>query len=216
MIDSMGRDLNPVDGIIAIPCTGLGIRNTPGMSTKTVLAKNLKALMTQRPSLDTLPKITKATNGRLSNGKLDRVRRAAVATDIDTVEQLAEVFGVSAWQLLQEDMEVAAGLSPEAMPNAGAIGDAMRLLAAAIIKVENDDERAAIARMFSLLMTQPAKAGTTAQSIALLLTGAAAGQVPPETPPSKAPILEADLDIGDEKHGAGNTAKERKRKVGRG
>lgn len=187
------------------------------MSTKAVLAKNLITLMGQRPSLNTLPKITKATDGRLSNGKLDRVRRAAVATDIDTVEQLAEVFGVSAWQLLQEDLGASgASLTVEASPTAGALGDAMRLVAAAVVKVD-EDERAALARMFSLLVTQPAKVGTTAQSIALLLSGAAASNVPAETQPSKAPILEAELDIEEDKHGAGDRVQEQhKRRKTRG
>lgn len=56
--------------------------------------------MASEPRLDTLPKITAASNGRLSNGKLDRIRRAAGGTGIDTLEELANVFSVDSWKLL--------------------------------------------------------------------------------------------------------------------
>lgn len=216
MIDSMGCDLNPIVGIFSIPRTGLGIGNTSGMSTKAVLAHNLKALM-KRPSFNTLPKITKASDGRLSNGKLDRVRRAAAATDIDTLEQLAEVFGLQPWQLLQEDLGASGpDLTPQVAPSAGELGDAMRIVAAAIAKLD-EAERGALAQMFSLLVAQPAKAGTTAQSIALLLSGATISKVPAETQPPKALILEAELDIGDDEHGPGDSVQEQhKRRRTRG
>lgn len=45
------------------------------MRPREILAANLRALMAYRPGLDTLVKITNATGGSLSNGKLDRVRR---------------------------------------------------------------------------------------------------------------------------------------------
>jgi len=187
------------------------------MSTKAVLANNLKALM-KRPSLNTLPKITKASDGRLSNGKLDRVRRAAAATDVDTLEQLAEVFGLQPWQLLQDDLGASVpDLAPQVVPSAGELGDAMRLVAAAVVKVNDDDTRTALARMFSLLVQQPAKAGTTAQSIALLLSGAASGDVPAETRTPTAPIQEAELDFEDKKHGPGDSVQEQhKRRSSRG
>jgi hypothetical protein len=212
MIDSMGHDLNPVDGILSIPCTGLGIGNTPGMSTRAVLAENLKALM-KRPSLNTLPKITEASHGRLSNGKLDRVRRAAAATDIDTIEMLAEVFGLEPWQLLQDDIGASAPhLSHQVAPSAGELGDAMRLVAAAIVKVD-EEERDAIARMFSLLITQPAKAGTTAQSIALLLSGAASGGVQAETKKPKGATVAAEIKMEEGKDGTGDIAPKPKSKA---
>ncbi|OUM00549.1 hypothetical protein [Variovorax sp. JS1663] len=188
------------------------------MSTKTVLAQNLKALMAQRPTLDTLPKITKASGSRLSNGKLDRVRRAAVATDIDTVEQLADVFDVSPWQLLQENLGASAALVPAKSPTAGALGDAMRAIAAAVVKID-DDERELLARMFSLLVSKPATAGNTAQSIALLLAGATMSELPTETQaPKSAPIVEGEVDeTGDEEqNGPGDRVQEQKRRKTRG
>jgi hypothetical protein len=79
------------------------------MRPRNVLAKNLKTLMAAQPRLDTLKKIVAASGGNLSNGKLDRVRRAAAATDIDAVEELAAVFGVAPWQLLVESLAVENG-----------------------------------------------------------------------------------------------------------
>lgn len=70
------------------------------MRPRDILAANLKALMASEPRLDTLTKITAASDGRLSNGKLDRIRRAAGGTGIDTLEELAKVFSVESWKLL--------------------------------------------------------------------------------------------------------------------
>lgn len=75
MIDSIGAHLNPIVGICAIPCTGVGYGHTFLMRPREILAANLRALMAYRPGLDTLVKITNATGGSLSNGKLDRVHR---------------------------------------------------------------------------------------------------------------------------------------------
>ncbi|MEY5098909.1 MAG: hypothetical protein RJA36_1628 [Pseudomonadota bacterium] len=63
-----------------------------------ILAANLKRLMDAHPELDTLPKVTRASG--VSNGTLDRIRRAAVATRVDELEPLAKAFGMHAWQLL--------------------------------------------------------------------------------------------------------------------
>ena len=63
-----------------------------------ILSVNLKALMAAHPDLNTLPKITKA--GGPPNGVLDRIRRADSACRIDSLAQLARVFGLQTWQLL--------------------------------------------------------------------------------------------------------------------
>jgi len=63
------------------------------------LANNLRALMAARPDLNTLPKIT-ARSG-VSNGTLDRIRRAVVSTRVDELEKLGRAFGVEAWELLR-------------------------------------------------------------------------------------------------------------------
>jgi hypothetical protein len=68
--------------------------------------------MEARPDLDVLPKITAASNNRLTNGTLDRIRRATNSTSIDTLAELAATFGLQAWHLLLEDLD------PLALPTA--------------------------------------------------------------------------------------------------
>jgi transcriptional regulator with XRE-family HTH domain len=81
------------------------------MRPRDILAANLRALMAARPDLDTLPKIT-ARSG-VSNGTLDRIRRAAVATRVDELARLAAAFGVEPWELLRP--QGPATLSPLAL-----------------------------------------------------------------------------------------------------
>lgn len=208
MIDSMGADLNPINGILQSHARESGFATLHGMNMKTVLSNNLKALMSKRPDLNTLPKITKATDGVLSNGKLDRVRRAAVATDIDTVELLAQVFGVSPSELLEEGT----ARVPLSAASVTTIEDAMRVIATTVSKVSDEDTRIALARMFSLLVKEPARAANTSQSIALLLSGAAQSNVQPETQtPKAATIQEADMNIEDKQHGPGDSVPAQKR-----
>ena len=71
------------------------------MRPRDILANNLRALMAARPDLDTLPKIT-ARSG-VTNGTLDRIRRAVVSTRVDELERLARAFGLEAWELLRPD-----------------------------------------------------------------------------------------------------------------
>jgi hypothetical protein len=68
------------------------------MTPRHILAANLKALMAARPDLNTLPKLTAASG--VSNGTLDRIRRAACATRVDELEPLAAAFGVPVHALL--------------------------------------------------------------------------------------------------------------------
>jgi len=89
---------------------GLGYRQNFGMTPSEILANNLRALMAAAPGLDTVQKIVKQSDGRLSNGKVDRIRRNASVTDINTLNELAAVFGLKPWQLLIE------GLNPAALP----------------------------------------------------------------------------------------------------
>jgi transcriptional regulator with XRE-family HTH domain len=69
------------------------------MRPRDILAANLRAFMAARPELNTLPKIT-ARSG-VTNGTLDRIRRAAVSTRIDELGRLAAAFGVEPWELLR-------------------------------------------------------------------------------------------------------------------
>jgi transcriptional regulator with XRE-family HTH domain len=69
------------------------------MRPRDILASNLRALMAARPDLDTLPKITARCG--VTNGTLDRIRRAVVSTRVDELERLGKAFGMEAWELLR-------------------------------------------------------------------------------------------------------------------
>ena len=81
------------------------------MRPRDILSANLRALMAARPDLGTLPKIT-ARSG-VTNGTLDRIRRAVVSTRVDELEKLGKAFGVEAWELLRPHGHAA--LSPLAL-----------------------------------------------------------------------------------------------------
>ena len=81
------------------------------MRPRDILSNNLRALMAARPDLGTLPKIT-ARSG-VSNGTLDRIRRAAVSTRVDELERLGKAFGMEPWELLRPQGH--ARLSPLAL-----------------------------------------------------------------------------------------------------
>ena len=69
------------------------------MRPRDTLSANLRALMAMHPDLDTLPKIT-ARSG-VTNGTLDRIRRAVVSTRVDELEKLGRAFGFEAWEMLR-------------------------------------------------------------------------------------------------------------------
>ena len=69
------------------------------MRPRDILAQNLRAFMASRPDLNTLPKITARCG--VSNGTLDRIRRAAVSTRVDEIARLAEAFGIEPWEMLR-------------------------------------------------------------------------------------------------------------------
>lgn len=74
------------------------------MRPREILAANLKMLMSVVPAMGTFQQITKASG--VSNGTLDRIRRAQVATNIDVIEQLAAAFNMKPWQMLVRDLIV--------------------------------------------------------------------------------------------------------------
>ena len=117
------------------------------MRPRDTLSNNLRALMAAHPDLDTLPKIT-ARSG-VSNGTLDRIRRAVVSTRVDELEKLGRAFGIEAWELLRPHGH--ATLSPLAL-----------LLAAHLDRTAQDEAThtaafaAATAVIDSLATAQPA------------------------------------------------------------
>lgn len=101
----MGLDYVPTFGNHLFPCVGVGYWQTVGMRPRAVLARNLKKLMAAVPDAGTFPAITALSGGELSNGTLDRIRRAANGTSVDNLLPLAEVFGVRPAQLLEPDLD---------------------------------------------------------------------------------------------------------------
>lgn len=65
-----------------------------------VLADNLRRLMAADINLSSQSKVLRRANG-LSNGTLDRIRRATVSCGVDELQKLAEVFNVEPWELLK-------------------------------------------------------------------------------------------------------------------
>jgi hypothetical protein len=79
-------------------------------SPRMVLSTNLRTLMGAVPALGTIKKVADASASKLSNGKVGRIYAASHTTDIDTLQDLADLFGVQPWQLLVPD------LKPQALP----------------------------------------------------------------------------------------------------
>lgn len=136
MIDSMPHH-NPTSGILSIPCAGLGIRQNFRMRPSEILASNLNKLMKATPRLETNLKIVQASDGRLSNGKIGRVRLGG-KTDIETIGEIAEVFGLQPWQLLVEDINPAA---PPALADEKLLDQIKRLVLAPPQVLQNDTLR---------------------------------------------------------------------------
>jgi len=72
-----------------------GMQSTP---SRHVLAANLNRLMAKNYALDSNTKMVKRS--KLGMGTIGRVRNAEVDATIDTLDKLAECFGVQPWQLL--------------------------------------------------------------------------------------------------------------------
>lgn len=119
------------------------------MRPRDILASNLRALMAARPDLDTLPKIT-ARSG-VSNGTLDRIRRAAVSTRVDELEKLGRAFGVEAWELLRPHGHAA--LSPLALMLASQLDSCAR---------DEASHRAAFAAASAVIDALAARSGSPA------------------------------------------------------
>lgn len=107
MIASIGPEHNPVFGILSIPFMGPSFMQTFGMNTRDVLAGNFNKLREACPKLYSLKDITKAGGG--SNGTLGRISAKQSAATVDTVETLAQVYGLEAWQLLVPTLEATRG-----------------------------------------------------------------------------------------------------------
>jgi hypothetical protein len=68
-----------------------------------ILAENLKTLMAASADLRVLPRLTLKSG--VSNGTLDRTRRAASAINVDDLGRVAAAFDLEAWQLLVPNLD---------------------------------------------------------------------------------------------------------------
>lgn len=59
--------------------------------------------MDAHADLNTLPKLIKRTG--MTNGTLDRIRRAAVSVGVDELQKLATAFDLQPWQLLVDGLD---------------------------------------------------------------------------------------------------------------
>lgn len=80
---------------------------TFGMTTRDILAENFNKLRDACPKLYSLKDITKAGGG--SNGTLGRISAKQSGASIDTIEALARVYGLEAWQLLVPSLHAKRG-----------------------------------------------------------------------------------------------------------
>lgn len=68
------------------------------MPVRLVLKTNFEALLKATHGLKSVGAVIEAGGG--TNGTLGRIRTMKISTSIDQVEQLAQVYGLKAWQLL--------------------------------------------------------------------------------------------------------------------
>lgn len=72
------------------------------ISSQEILAKNLRALMNDNQHSEN--DLHKKTG--MSQSTIGRVLKGEIATKIDTVDQLARVYGLNSWQILIENLDV--------------------------------------------------------------------------------------------------------------
>lgn len=86
------------------PQMGRDFVHSPGMKKKMpleqILAENLSALMASNVGLNTIDKLAKRSG--VGRGTIDRVKKGEVSTKLETVEKLAEAFGVPVVALLTQ------------------------------------------------------------------------------------------------------------------
>lgn len=99
MMGSMGCDFNPKFGILSIPCLGFsGGHTLRAMRPRDILKTNLKRLMAESPTLDTIDRLSKASG--VSKGVVERMTKAESNTGVDHLEGIAKAFGLTVSDLL--------------------------------------------------------------------------------------------------------------------
>lgn len=70
----------------------------PQIDTKRVLWENLQALMNHHFEKENLSELHRRS--KIGLASLDRIKKQETSVGIDTLEKLADVFGLQAWHLL--------------------------------------------------------------------------------------------------------------------
>ena len=78
------------------------------MTPREVLSANLQKLMDMK-GWTSFADVIEASDGRLTNGTLDRIRRKATGCSVDHLQALGDVFGVEPWMLLVDSLTVKDG-----------------------------------------------------------------------------------------------------------
>ena len=77
------------------------------MESRALLARNLLALMAKSPDLDTQGKLHRKS--KVSQNTIGRIMRQEGSPTVDTLDQLAAAFGLSAWQLIHPKPDMKPG-----------------------------------------------------------------------------------------------------------
>jgi hypothetical protein len=92
-----------------------------GESARAVLASNLRRLLKHSKTVPTLVALEKATEEhglKVGKSTIDRATKGETPLNLDALEVIAAVFGLSAWQLLVPD------ITPGNPPILKALGEA--------------------------------------------------------------------------------------------
>jgi Helix-turn-helix len=77
------------------------------MDARALLARNLAALMAKSPDLMSQGALHRRS--KVAQATIGRILRAETAASVDTLDQLAGAFGLSAWQLIHPKPDMKPG-----------------------------------------------------------------------------------------------------------
>lgn len=92
-----------------------------GDSARTVLARNLRALLEHSKTVNTLVSLERETEKhglKVGKSTIDRAVKGDTPLNLDAIEVIAAVFGLSAWQLMVP------GITPSNPPVLKSLGEA--------------------------------------------------------------------------------------------
>lgn len=105
-----------------------------GESARTILAANLRALMAHSKTANTLLALERETEKhglKVGKSTIDRAARGETPLNLDAIEVIAAVYGISAWQLLVPNITPA---NPPVLKSIGAAEDLLYEKIGALVK----------------------------------------------------------------------------------